>query len=457
MTFPSSFTQFTQFTQRFARRRHWSNAVQLGAIILAGLLIRIAFIQAAGYHDDVVIFANWFTAIAAAPLAHVYAQVPGLNYPPMIVVMYKLEAIVVHWFVHGNPNEYVLNITIKLPPILLDCVGAALVYRVVRHYAAHRFALLGAAFIALNPAIIYDSAFWGQNDVIPTLLALFAISELLVGNAIVAWLSIAAAVLFKPPVLVLVPLMLLHPFRVTGAQRRARLFWGALGVAGALAMAEVFAYVFFEHPNPVAALRHLVAQYMYFSSVFPYLSLSAFNIWALFAPFFTSDATKVLGVALHTWGNVLFILAAAAISWRSLRARRPRDVFEACALVLLAFFVLMTEMHERYLYYAVVFFAPLVSVKRYRNAALILTLTLVLNLEYGLTFMYLDDAQATVVNRFEFAPWLVHVCAVANIATLGVLGWKYLFARPAPAMLVAPTTWPAIETSNPMGARVEAV
>src|SRR6202035_1815448 len=108
------------------------------------------------------------------------------------------------------PSVYALNYAIKLPPILMDGAGAALTYGIIRRYASHASALLGAAFIAFNPAIIYDSAYWGQNDVIPTVLALFAISQLLFGNTIAAWVSITVALLFKPPVLVLVPLMLLH-------------------------------------------------------------------------------------------------------------------------------------------------------------------------------------------------------------------------------------------------------
>jgi dolichyl-phosphate-mannose-protein mannosyltransferase len=294
------------------------------------------------------------------------------------------------------------------------------VYSIVRRFAAHGPALLGAAVIALNPAIIYDSAYWGQNDAIPTVLALFAISQLLFGNTIVAWLSISAALFFKPPVLVLVPLMLLHPFRVTGALRRSRLIQMSWGVVAALSLAEFLAYTFFEHPNVLVATRHLIGQYVSFSNVFHYTSLNAFNVWAVLQPFFASDEARFIGLSLHHWSTLLFIAAAAAIYWRYVRDRRSIALFEASALVLLAFFVLLTEMHERYLYYAVFFFAVLVFEKTYRFAALVLSVTLLLNLEYGLTFMFLDDAKATVVNRFQFAPWLGLLCSFANI---GVLGW----------------------------------
>jgi hypothetical protein len=77
-------------------------------------------------------------------------------------------------------------------------------------------------------------------------------------------------------------------------------------------------------------------------------------------------------------------------------------------------------MHERYLYYAAFFCATLVFKPAYRWGASILSLTLLLNMEYSLTFMYLDDAKVTAINRFDFAPWFTRLCSAANV---GVLVW----------------------------------
>lgn len=117
----------------------------------------------------------------------------------MVVLMYELEAGVLRWFVPGTPSDAVMNWVIKLPPIVADALGAGLVYRIVRRYSSYGYALLAAAFIALNPAMIYDSGFWGQNDSIPTLLALFAVAQLLFGNRIVAWVSVTAASFLNRP------------------------------------------------------------------------------------------------------------------------------------------------------------------------------------------------------------------------------------------------------------------
>ncbi|MFN2459845.1 MAG: hypothetical protein ABR591_04015 [Candidatus Velthaea sp.] len=93
---------------------------------------------------------------------------------------------------------------------------------------------------------------------------------------------------------------------------------------------------------------------------------------------------------MKQWGEVFFLAAFALICRTYLR--RPSFVafLEAAALAFLSFFCLMTEMHERYLMYAVIFLGTLVPRRQYVVAGCLLTVTLVLNLEYGMTYMYLE-------------------------------------------------------------------
>jgi hypothetical protein len=146
-----------------------------------------------------------------------------------------------------------------------------------------------------------------------------------------------------------------------------------------------------------------------------------------------SDQAKLLGLTLHAWGTLLFLMCAAAIYVRYAAAPSARALFEAATLVLLALFVLMTEMHERYLYYGLFFAVALVSRKAWRDAVLLLSATFVLNLEYALTYMYLNDAGATMVDRGDFAPWLVHLCAGANVAVFVTVLYRFLQSKPGSA------------------------
>ncbi len=410
---------------------HALRRLHLPLVLVVGFLVRLPFIQLAGYRDDMTIFYGWFDSFLRYPPADIYAHTPGLNYPPAFIVLYELAAQVVRWFGTGMPSEHVLNIALKLPPILFDLAGAAVAFAIVRRRASHWLALVAAMAIAFNPAVIYDSAYWGQNDSIPTVIALLAMFALSTGALAGAWILLTIAVLVKPPVAILLPLLALYPFAASGAERTRRLQQTALGIPAALILAEALAVMFFPHPTLLAAGRHLVRELISGSSYFPYNSLNAFNLWAIFQPFFVSDKIRVLFISLHMWGNLLFVATAAVIYWRFAMRRDTAAIFEASTLLLFAFFLFLTEMHERYLYYAVVFVAALVFQFAYRRAAIVMTLTLLLNLEYGLTFMYLDDAHATIVDRFEFAPWLIHLCSITNLLVFGALLAMYLGRWPA--------------------------
>src|SRR5579864_1007628 len=81
-----------------------------------------------------------------------------------------------HLFAIVSPqhNYAVLQVLVKMPAILMDLVDAALLYILVRRYASERWALGAAAFFALNPAVIFISASWGQVDSVAAGLALAA-------------------------------------------------------------------------------------------------------------------------------------------------------------------------------------------------------------------------------------------------------------------------------------------
>jgi hypothetical protein len=144
-------------------------------------------------------------------------------------------------------------------------------------------------------------------------LALFAVWLLLGGRTVCAWLSITAALFFKPPVLVLVPLLLIYPLRFASSERRDRLVQTGWGIAAACAFAELLALTYFPNPNPLVAARQLLAQYAGASSVFGYTSLNAFNLWALTGPFFCARHGQA--------GRPL----AAPLERTALRVRRGRD------------------------------------------------------------------------------------------------------------------------------------
>jgi Gpi18-like mannosyltransferase len=166
----------------------------------------------------------------------------------------------------------------------------------------------------------------------------------------------------------------------------------------------------------------MIAWYGVGSSLYPYTSANAFNMYALVGNFFAPDRVPVFFMPLKYWADAAFSGLAALLFWRYARLRDERAFLEAAYLVLLAFFLTLTEMHERYLIYALTFAPALAPLdRRYLWATLVLTVTQWLNLEYSLTYMWLESDKPAGINPREFAPVLVRLCALANIAVF-VLG-----------------------------------
>lgn len=399
----------------------------LALITLAGLALRLLHIANPGHIVDLDTFGHWALDAADHPWVSAY-EVTNANYPPGALLVFELIGRTYRGLGLNDPAS--LRLALKLPAIVCDCLGGVILFGIAARFVAARRALLAAALFDLNPAVIYDSSLWGQNDSITAVASLAGLWCLLCGRRVAAWLVLAFAILNKPPALVLAPLFALEA--VVGAARDGRraLIQTATGVIAALLLGYLVALPFYADRSFVAVYTRMIAWYGIGSSLYPFTSANAFNIYALCGDFFMPDTATVIFVPLKYWADIAYVLIAVLIMRRYVRVRDERGLVEACFLLLLAFFLVLTEMHERYLLYALSFAPALAPLdRRYLWATVVLTLSMWLNLEYSLTYMWLESDKPAGVNPREFAPVLVHLCALANIAVFG-LGVRMYFDRP---------------------------
>lgn len=331
-------------------------------------------------------------------------------------------------FSRDDPGLLGLRLLLKLPAVTADIVGGAISYVLVRRFSNHLTALMTAAFVVLNPALIYDSAYWGQLDSVPVFIALAAVAALLLGFRIFAWVLLACAILVKSPVAVLTPLFLVYPM-ATGdpAERTARFRAMCCGLLAALVATYLLGMPFYADHNPFRVFRHLAGLLVGGSSQYPFLSDNAFNVYALFFPFQFSDATRILFVPMKAWAWLFFVAVAASIVVRYASSRGRGVFLEAACLMLFALFMLAPEMHERYLVYALGFCCVLVTWKRYTTLATGISLTLLLNMYYGMAFMYAFHSGATSLHGMM--PVLSSGCAALNLVMFGAALWIFLRPR----------------------------
>ncbi|HEY9084606.1 MAG TPA: phospholipid carrier-dependent glycosyltransferase [Candidatus Tyrphobacter sp.] len=413
----------------------------LPALLLAGVLIRLAYIHAEGFRTDIASFESWALALVAHGPGRFYGSTSFLDYPPG----YFYILGIVGWIWSGffsahDPGYRVLGALVKVPAILFDLGIGALLYVLVRRFASPWWAFGAAALFVLNPAVIFISALWGQVDSVAAFFALLAVYALLRSDDFeetaramlwigAGWLALAYCLLVKPQAAVLLPLMIAFAF--TDRRRMAlRVRATAYGIVAAIVVTVLLVEPF--HPsNPIAAIAWLLERLSFGTNVYPYNTVNAFNLWTLSihgARFWQPDSARTLFVTQATWGIVLLAVALALIVWRYVQAKTPRALLEGSALALLAFFTLATRMHERYMYDGVLFvIACLPLARRYLWCAIGLSAVFWANLIYSWQYIALmtGSPQAGVDAANLWGPW-TFALALINVVAFFYLGYVYL-------------------------------
>lgn len=411
----------------------------LSGVLVLGLLLRLLFINADGFHSDLSSFEWWALTLHDHPLWQFYAKAGFADYPPGYLFILWLVGNVYKTVVHADPTYTILKYAVKLPSIFMDLVDSILIFALVRRFANSTWALLCAAFFALNPAIIFVSAYWGQVDSVAAGFALAAVLLLLNSRehndrrtvlfVIGASLCLAYSILIKPPAIVLVPLFAAYAF--VGGEReglRVRLTGAGLGVLAALLLATLAAAAF-HRGTPAADLSWLYERYRFGKDVYPYNTVNAFNLWSIKYSFWQPDDQRIFFLKQSLWGLLLLVAAVVLIVVRYVQAKTDRAFLESAALLTIAFFILSTRMHERYVFDGLAFTIPLLfSARRYLCAAVALSVTLFANLLYSLYYLKVMEQHIPAVDPANLMPLLTRPLSLLNVAIFFYLGYIFLGA-----------------------------
>jgi Gpi18-like mannosyltransferase len=411
----------------------------LWTLLGVGLVLRLAFIGSDGFHNDVGAFELWTMTLRDHAPWDFYANSGFSDYPPGYLAVLWMVGKVYALIGGGDQSHTLLRTLVKLPAIVMDLVDAGVIYAIVRRYASQNVALLAAAALALNPAAIFVSSYWGQIDSVSWGLVLIALWCLLrvgdvpgktVPRVTWAWLALAFSVLMKPQASTIGLLFLAYPFATADPTVRARRLQAtAVGVAAALGLTLVLGLVF--HPS-WDVFGWLFGRYAFGSNVYPYNTVNAFNLYALRQPFWQADATPLTLFGLPVgplsgWGIGLVAAATLLIVGRYVQRKDDRALLEGAMLCALAFFVLATRMHERYVYGAFLLALPLIGFGRVGWwSSLVLTVTMYLNLAYSLAYQRVMEAKTPGVDTTNLWPAISHPAALANVVLFFWLGYLYL-------------------------------
>ena len=428
-----------------------------------GLVLRLVLMPLPDPFDaDLTTFwLPWMNFAGQHGLAQLYLHgEPLVNYPPFYLALLSNLGKLYGLLVPGFDYTPLQSVLIKLPAVIADLALGAMLYfaalritsdktanppepsadepgsRLGTNPAGSSAALLAAGLWLLNPAAFYVSAYWAQVDAIHTMWMMAALLAALGRRWGWSGLLVGLALLTKLQAAIILPLLL---FLAWWQSWRAVGRWIA-ALAGML-LAGLLT------PAITGALRPVLFAYTGSVGFYPALSLNAYNPWFVLQFISTEvmgstlrDTARVMGPITLRWVG-LAVLAGytLVVLWTLLRRWQPRsvdrlrwpsasqrlDAFFAAGLLVFGFFMLATEMHERYVLPALAFLALPVALypRRYLLPYLLLVGAILLNLLRVLPFAPI------AFYAFERIPGDRVLIALANTALF--VWWTLLYLRAA--------------------------
>lgn len=383
------------------------------------------------HHYDVAdCFLTWSRASGGAHPSRIYLATfrTACDYPP--VVPYLLTLVERLRLAASAPELGALAvIALKLPSLLAAAAHVPLALWGLAPALGWPAARRGAMLLALSPALFVNAALWGQFDALLSFFVLASVVAAMRGRLGWAGAALGAGLATKLLAVVLVPVLAVFILRRHGAR-------GLLQAAGcgALAMcALALPFVLGGAAGPVLdAYRGAVDYY-------PFRTVEAYNGWYLLDRFdiivrgMPARAarldTRVMVGAITFRHAGLFALFAYTAGLILVVARRPtpRALLLGAALQYLAFFMLPTQMHQRYVLPAAVLFAAASGLSR-AVALLALALTVTATLNQGLDLARAVMEQALIVDPLAVANPPAARGAIRTAATAVAVAHVALFA-----------------------------
>jgi Gpi18-like mannosyltransferase len=349
----------------------------LTVLLLAAFAVRLLLFPLQGYANDMGTFSYWFNAAASQGIrpfyTYVMENVGWVDYPPFNVYIFYAFGSLARAF-----SSVDMSFFVKLAPTVFDVATSGVIYLFLRKYLTPKQTLMATALYAFNPAIIYNVAVWGQFDAIYSFFLLLSMLLALKRKPEMSAVVFGVALLTKPQGIALLPLIAVLIFKKDGIKR---LFTSI----AAFAVTIFIVILPFEWSNPITFLSDI-----YFGAYggYPYTSINAFNFWGIFGLWIPDGNLYILGWALFG----AFATFIMYVFYKRYNATGDKFAILAAFMLLFAFFMLPTRIHERYLFPALSMLVLLIPFsKKLRPLFVALTATLFVNQAYVLYYLNMEN------------------------------------------------------------------
>ncbi len=385
---------------------------------------------------------------ASADLFNMYAGDGFLDYPPLY--MYVLAPIGglanLLWPVWDHRISMCI---LKLPSIFADIVTAIMLYKLAKKHLGSKWALTIGTFYLANPAVWINSAAWGQVDSFFTMLI---VAMLLFIDSKKWWASgiaFALSVLMKPHGIIFTPaigmVLLIEIFNKVDYESvkkqkkdKLKLFLKQLdfkpiltavgsGVGAAIILLLPF-YIRTNFSEPLWIFK------LYFGTIdsYPYVTLNAFNFWALLG-YNTVPMKNMFGpLSFAEWGTLGIAFAIVlAVIFSTMGSRKKIIAKESVGaivslILIVTVFTFAHKMHERYMFAAIalalvsfiltkdrwfMYLASVFTVAIFANTYMIYNIYV----EYKWFYPDPEDIMITLISAFEVLSFLALIAVSIKV------------------------------------------
>lgn len=310
-------------------------------LILFALIIRLILACCVhGYDGDLNYYKKWAEA-AAGEFRLVYGS-GEVDYPPLyLYILYVIGKVL--RMLEPASDSMLGILLIKLPAILADILSGLLIYLAAVRQGSGKAALILSGLYLFNPAILVNSAMWGQTDSIMTLLAVMGLYCLYHDRIMATAFFFAAACLMKPQSFIFLPVLFLEMIRKKSLKKFL------LCMATGLFIGFVIILPFSLWRQVWWIVRLFAGDY----SKYAYASLHAHNLFSLVGGDMVRDSTLFLFMPFRAWSTLLTLVVLGFFLYLYLGSGTQNRIFIGALVLQAGIFMFTGRMHERYLYPAI--------------------------------------------------------------------------------------------------------
>ncbi|HIJ59590.1 MAG TPA: phospholipid carrier-dependent glycosyltransferase [Nitrospirae bacterium] len=316
----------------------YSNKTFLLSLLLSTSLLKIILSYlTTGFPVDLITYKAWSDLLVKKGLSEFYYSGYFVDYPPFYMYVFYVIGLLRHLFnIPYDSQLFVL--LLKLPSLLAEAMSVLLLYKVSKETGIK----IGSVYMililfTLNPVLIINTCLWGQVDSFLTFFIVLSLVLLQQKRLFFSAIFFTISILTKPQALMYSPLFLFYLFLSKPDYKEC-----IKALIASIITAFVIILPFSINHGPywiVNIFKNALVQY-------PFATLNAFNIHALFGNNWSPVMDKWIIFSFKTWGTIFILLITITSAYLFIKSKH---ILIIALFIVLSVFMFSTEMHERYM------------------------------------------------------------------------------------------------------------